>query len=60
MTARPDIEPVFLGTVLKKNGGIGMFFILAGGLLILLIAVVIAVVASVTAAVAAETDESED
>lgn len=37
-----------------------MFVVLAGGLLIILIAVVIAVVVSVTSAVAAETDGSED
>ena len=37
-----------------------MFVVLAGGLLIILIAVVIAVVSSVTSAVAAETDSSED
>ena len=37
-----------------------MFVVLAGGLLIILIAVVIAVISSVTSAVAAETDSSED
>lgn len=37
-----------------------MFIVLAGGLLIVLIAVVIAVISSVTSAIAAETDSSED
>ena len=37
-----------------------MFIVLAGGLLIVIVAVVIAVVASVTSAVAADSDESED
>lgn len=37
-----------------------MFFLLAGGLLIILIAVVISVVSSVVSAVAAETDNSEE
>lgn len=37
-----------------------MFMLLAGGLLIIIIAVVIAVVSSVVSAVAAETDSSEN
>lgn len=37
-----------------------MFLILAGGLLVIIIAVIIAVVASVTAAVAADSDSMED
>lgn len=37
-----------------------MFIVLAGGLVIILIAVIIAVVSSVVSAVAADTDESED
>lgn len=36
-----------------------MFMILAGGLLIVIIAVVIAVVSSVVSAVAADTDDTE-
>ena len=38
----------------------GSFFVLAGGLLIVIIAVIIAVVASVVSAVAADSDEVED
>lgn len=37
-----------------------MFIVLAGGLLIVIIAVVIAVVSSVVSAVAADSDESAD
>lgn len=37
-----------------------MFIVLAGGLLIIIIAVVISVVSSVVSAVAADSDESED
>lgn len=37
-----------------------MFIVLAGGLVIILIAVVIAVVSSVVSAVAADTDDSDE
>ena len=37
-----------------------MFFLLAGGLVIIIIAVIVAVVASVTSAVAADSDESAE
>lgn len=37
-----------------------MFIVLAGGLLIVIIAVIIAVVSSVVSAVAADSDESAD
>jgi len=36
-----------------------MFIVLAGGLLVVIIAVIVAVVSSVVSAVAADTDESE-
>ncbi len=37
-----------------------MFLLLAGGLLVIIIAVIVAVVSAVVSAVAAETDNSED
>lgn len=37
-----------------------MFILLAGGLLVIVVAVVIAVVSAVTSAVAAETDSTDD
>ena len=40
--------------------GKNMFIVLAGGLVIILIAVVIAVVSSVVSAVAADTDDSDE
>ena len=41
-------------------GGVFVFIVLAGGLLIVIIAVIIAVVSSVVSAVAADSDESTD
>lgn len=37
-----------------------MFILLAGGLLVIIVAVVVAVVSAVTSAVAAETDSTDD
>ena len=44
---------------IKKQEGINMFILLAGGLLIIIVAVIVAVVSSVASAVAAESDTTE-
>ena len=43
-----------------QKRGIPMFILLAGGLLVIVIAVVVAVVTAITSAVAAETDSNDE
>lgn len=45
---------------IRRNTKMEMFFILSGGLLIIIFAVIAAVSASVTSAVAADVDDFED
>jgi len=51
---------IWVSVKLFQRGAYFMFLLLAGGLLIILLAVVIAIVSAVVSAVAAATDDAED